>query len=205
MGKALVDFIARHKRIVPVITLPRAELAIPLANTLKDGGFGVLEVTLRTDCAIDAIQRLRDQCPDLLIGAGTVKTTRQLELSIQAGAEFIVCPGLNAELVEQAIDSGVQIIPGVMTPSEILQAENLGLRTVKLFPASLAGGTEFIQSMRSVFPEMQFFPTGGITEDSVNEYLKLPNVLCAGGTWLTPLTLLEEERWGTIHEIAQRC
>ncbi len=205
MARIIKEFLTSSKRIVPVITLPNLDSAIPLADTLSTSGFKILEITLRTDCALAAIARLRQERPELLVGAGTVKNEAQLLQSIDAGAEFIVSPGLDAGLVRQAQQHSVQLIPGVMTPSEIMSAENLGLDTVKLFPASLAGGTDFIRSMGSVFPNMSFFPTGGITEDSINDYLNMPNVLCAGGTWLSPLQLLENGDWGKIHEIAQRC
>lgn len=195
----------KSKPIVPVIALPSLECALPLADTLSSCGFNILEITLRTDCALDAIKLLVESRPELVIGAGTVKNIKQLQQTLDAGAQFIVSPGTQAEMIAQANAHGTAIIPGVMTPSEIMVAENLGLDTVKLFPAALAGGTDFIRSMASVFPGMKFFPTGGVSEDDVNSYLALSNVVCAGGTWLTPTSLMEKGDWSRIHEIAQRC
>ncbi len=193
------------KPIVPVIALPSLECALPLADTLSSCGFTVLEITLRTDCALDAIKLLVDERPELVIGAGTVKTATQLEQTLDAGAQFIVSPGTDADMILHAQERNVALVPGVMTPSEIMVAENLGLDTVKLFPAALAGGTDFISAMGSVFPNIKFFPTGGVSEDNVNTYLALDNVICAGGTWLTPKRLMEKGDWSRIHEIAQRC
>ena len=193
------------KPIVPVIALPTLDCALPLADTLSNCGFKVLEITLRTDCGLDAIKLLRDSRPDLVIGAGTVKNSQQLAQVLAAGAQFVVSPGTDGTMIEQANNQGVALVPGVMTPSDIMTAENLGLNTVKLFPAGLAGGTDFITAMNSIFPGLKFFPTGGVSEDNVNQYLALPNVICAGGTWLTPKNLMEKGHWDRIHEIAQRC
>ena len=193
------------KPIVPVIALPSLDCALPLADTLSSCGFKVLEITLRTDCGLEAIKLLRDSRPELVVGAGTVKNSRQLTQVVAAGAQFVVSPGTDAVMIDQANNHGVALVPGVMTPSEIMTAENHGLDTVKLFPAALAGGTEFISSMNAIFPGLKFFPTGGVSEDNVNQYLALQNVICAGGTWLTPKSLMEKGHWDKIHEIAQRC
>lgn len=195
----------KGKPIVPVIALPNLECALPLADTLSSCGFNILEITLRTECALDAIKLLVESRPELVIGAGTVKNSLQLQQTLDAGAQFIVSPGTSAEMISKAKEYNTAVVPGVMTPSEIMEAENLGLDTVKLFPASLAGGTDFISAMAAVFPGIKFFPTGGVTEDDVNSYLALPNVVCAGGTWLTPKLLVEKGDWNKIHEIAQRC
>lgn len=200
-----INIVENSKPIVPVITIPNMESVLPLADTLSQSGFKTLEITLRTEFGIPAIELLREQRPDLTVGAGTVKNITQLKSAIAAGSEFIVSPGFDSALVDTANTLGCLLIPGVMSPSEIMSAENHGLTLIKLFPASMAGGVPFIKSMASVFPAMTFFPTGGITEDNVSEYLQLSNVVCAGGTWLTPLSLLESQAWNKIHEIAQRC
>lgn len=205
MKTAFKELLGNSKRIIPVIALPNSESALPLANLLSESNFKVLEITLRTPYGLKAIETLRQQHNDIVVGAGTVKNIQQLNDVIVAGAQFAVSPGIDREMVELAQKHQIHIIPGIMTPSEIMLAENLGLHTVKLFPATLAGGTEFIQSMASVFPGISFFPTGGITEDSVNDYLELDNVICAGGTWLTPKALLEKGDWARLHEIALRC
>lgn len=193
------------KPIVPVIALPSLESALPLADTLSQCGFTLLEITLRTDCALEAIKTLREQRPELTIGAGTVKNCEQLQQALDAGSQFIVSPGTDETMIIAAKNQGVALVPGVMTPSEIMHATNLGMDTVKLFPAALAGGTDFISAMAAVFQGIMFFPTGGVSEDNVNEYLALDNVICAGGTWLTPQSLVSKGDWSRIHEIAQRC
>jgi len=199
------ELASNSKPIVPVIALPSLESALPLADTLSSCGFTMLEITLRTDCALDAIKQLRQQRPELIIGAGTVKNSQQLQQSLDVGAQFIVSPGTDPDMIQQAKAQQVALVPGVMTPSEIMQATNLGMDTVKLFPAALAGGTDFISAMAAVFQGVKFFPTGGVSEDNVNQYLTLPNVICAGGTWLTPASLVSRGDWNKIHEIAQRC
>ena len=205
MSQPFEALLTNSKRIIPVIALPDLECALPLAEILSKERFNVLEITLRTPFGLPAIEQLRKDMPEMIIGAGTVKNINHLNDVINAGAHFAVSPGLDADMVKLAQHHKVHLIPGVMTPSEIMLAENLGLNTVKLFPAGLAGGTSFISSMASVFPQMQFFPTGGITEDNINEYLELNNVVCAGGTWLTPKSLLQKQDWSRLHEIALRC
>ncbi len=205
MTCSIKPFFTDNKKIVPVISINDAKNALPLADTLAECGFTVLEITLRTPCAIDAIAEIHKHRPNITVGAGTVKNTLQLQTSIDAGAQFIVCPGIDAVIIEKSIAQAVPIVPGIMTPSELMLAENCGLDVVKLFPAGLAGGKDFIRSIHPVFPDLQFFPTGGITEDTVHEYLSLDAVVCAGGTWLTPASLVDAQDWAHIHAIAQRC
>lgn len=203
--QSIEHFFSDNKRIVPVIALPELDLAVPLADTLASCGFTVLEITLRTSCALDAIRLLRAERPRLHIGAGTVKNLEQLEATLAAGAQFIVSPGLDLAMVEKADRHDIPLVPGIMTATELMQAENAGLPVVKLFPAGLAGGTDFIDAMNPVFPHMTFFPTGGISEENVGEYLSRPNVVCAGGSWLTPAKLLQQRDWAKLHSIASRC
>lgn len=202
---AFENLFQHSKKIVPVITLPAVELALPLMDALSVCGFNVIEITLRTDCAVDAIARIARERPALTIGAGTVKNANQLQAVLDAGARFIVCPGLDLDLVKQSQAANVTLIPGIMTPTELMLAENAGLDVVKLFPATLAGGVDFITAMLAVFPQMKFFPTGGIREDTVNDFLKCENVVCVGGSWLTPAKLLQQQDWNKIQEIASRC
>ncbi len=205
MSNSFRSLMEGRKSIVPVIVLPNLDSALPLADTLSAAGFTTLEITLRTDCALEAIAQLRQARPELVVGAGTVKNPGQLRAALDSGSQFIVSPGTSPELIQGAAARGVPVVPGVMTPSEIMTAENLGLDTVKLFPASLAGGVDFIKAMGAVFPGIGFFPTGGISEDNVDQYLALPNVVCAGGSWLTPGSLVTAGNWDRIHEIAHRC
>lgn len=199
------QMLQQSKKVVPVISLPSLDVALPLMDTLAAGGVTVVEITLRTDCALDAIALLTRERPQLVVGAGTVKNAQQLQAVLTAGARFIVCPGLDLRLVDAAQKASVPILPGIMTPTELMQAENAGLDTVKLFPATLAGGVEFISAMQAVFPTMKFFPTGGIGETTLQDFLNCGNVVCVGGSWLTPAKLLQQQDWTRIREIAARC
>lgn len=199
------NFLQRSRKVVPVISLPSLDSALPLMDVLAAAGFTTVEITLRTDCALDAIDLLTRERPQLVVGAGTIKNAVQLEQALQAGAHFLVSPGLDLERVNQARQAGVPLIPGVMTPTELMQAENAGVKIVKLFPATLAGGVEFLHAMQAVFPQMKFFPTGGITEATVQDFLHCKNVVCAGGSWLTPTKLVQQQDWSGIREIALRC
>ena len=199
------DLLNQSKRIVPVVNVPELEMAIPLVDTLASCGFHLIEITLRTPCAMAAIAKISEERPDIIVGAGTVKTCAQLETAVKAGATFIVSPGLDLGMVNEARHQEVPIVPGVMTATELMQAENAGLQLVKLFPAVLAGGGDFINAMHPVFPGMKFFPTGGVTEETLNEFLACENVLCVGGSWLTPLRILQQRDWSKLHEIASRC
>lgn len=198
-------FFRDNKRIVPVIAIPELEVALPLADTLASCGFTVLEITLRTPCGIDAIRTLREHRPQLIIGAGTVKNAMQQREVLDSGAQFVVSPGLDMAMIELAHHRDIPLVPGIMTATELMTAENAGLPVAKLFPAGLAGGTDFIDAMGPVFPQMAFFPTGGISEENVGDYLSRPNVVCAGGSWLTPAKLLQQRDWAKLHSIASRC
>ena len=202
---SIQTFLNDSKKIVPVIALPELDMALPLADTLMSCGFKVLEITLRTPCALEAIKTIATQRPDIVVGAGTIKNQQQLELALNAGASFIVSPGLDINMVKTAKIREVPIVPGIMTATELMLAENEGLPVVKLFPATLAGGTDFLDAMRPVFPEMKFFPTGGISEETVGSFLTRDNVVCVGGSWLTPGKLLQQRDWSRIHEVASRC
>lgn len=198
----VVSLLKQGKRVVPVITMPSVEDALPMASALAQGGLSVLEITLRTPAGLGAIATLRQQRPELLIGAGTVRSLAELEQAVGAGAQFIVSPGLNPDMVKAADKLQVPIVPGVMTPSEIMQARALGLNLIKLFPALQAGGISFLQAMAAVFPDMTFFPTGGIRPETASDFLALPNVICVGGTWLTPLQAMKQGQWDEITRLA---
>ncbi len=203
--KSIDALFADSKKIVPVIALPELDMALPLADTLYACGFKVLEITLRTPCALEAIKTIAQLRPDIVVGAGTVKNALQMEWALEAGAAFIVSPGFDLEMVNQAKVRELPVIPGIMTATELMEAENAGLSVVKLFPATLAGGTDFIDAMKPVFPDIKFFPTGGITEETVGTFLARENVLCVGGSWLTPSRLMQQRDWPRIHEVASRC
>lgn len=170
--------------IIPVIKFEKAEDAVPLANTLARAGLDVIEVTFRTPCAADAIAEIIKSCPDVTVGAGTILTEEQAQRAIDAGAEFAVSPALDEKIVKFCQNHNVDIIPGVQTCTEINKASQLGLNTVKFFPAEVCGGTAFLKSVAAVFPNMKFMPTGGITEDNANDYLRLKNVVACGGSFM---------------------
>ncbi|OOE71893.1 bifunctional 4-hydroxy-2-oxoglutarate aldolase/2-dehydro-3-deoxy-phosphogluconate aldolase [Salinivibrio sp. ML290] len=184
-------------RIVPVIAINNADDAVPLAKTLVDNGLPCAEVTFRTDAAARAIRLMRDAYPDMLIGAGTVLTATQVDAAIDAGADFIVSPGLNPTTVKHCQQRGIPIIPGVNNPSLVEQAMELGLDTLKFFPAEASGGIAMLKALSAVYP-VSFMPTGGVGEANVNDYLALPSVLACGGTWMVPGKLIDARSWGDI-------
>ncbi|OOE52679.1 bifunctional 4-hydroxy-2-oxoglutarate aldolase/2-dehydro-3-deoxy-phosphogluconate aldolase [Salinivibrio kushneri] len=184
-------------RIVPVIAINNADDAVPLAKTLVDNGLPCAEVTFRTDAAARAIRLMRDAYPDMLIGAGTVLTTNQVDAAIDAGADFIVSPGLNPTTVKHCQQRGIPIIPGINNPSLVEQAMEIGLDTLKFFPAEASGGIAMLKALSAVYP-VSFMPTGGVSEANVSDYLALPSVLACGGTWMVPGKLIDEQRWDEI-------
>ncbi|MGF1765719.1 bifunctional 4-hydroxy-2-oxoglutarate aldolase/2-dehydro-3-deoxy-phosphogluconate aldolase [Aliivibrio kagoshimensis] len=184
-------------KVIPVIAINRAEDAIPLGKALVENGMPCAEITLRTECAIEAIRVMRKEFPDMLIGSGTVLTNEQVDASIDAGVDFIVSPGFNPRTVQYCIDKGVAIVPGVNSPSLVEQAMEMGLRTLKFFPAGPSGGTGMLKALTAVYP-VKFMPTGGVSIQNVNEYLSIPSVLACGGTWMVPTTLIDEGKWDEI-------
>jgi 2-dehydro-3-deoxyphosphogluconate aldolase/(4S)-4-hydroxy-2-oxoglutarate aldolase len=172
--------------VVPVVVIDDAKKAVQVAKALVAGGLTVIEVTMRTAAAPDAIAAIAEQVPEALVGAGTVLSPEHATDIVAAGAKFIVSPGLHEDVVSTANKLGVPIIPGVATASELQRAWNLGLRILKFFPAEQAGGIPMIKSLASVFRDVVFMPTGGVSPDNLRDYLKLPAVLACGGSWLTP-------------------
>jgi 2-dehydro-3-deoxyphosphogluconate aldolase / (4S)-4-hydroxy-2-oxoglutarate aldolase len=170
--------------VVPVIAIEHAEDAAPLAQALITGGLPCVEITFRTPAAEDAIRVISQQFPAMLVGGGTVLTISQARKAIQAGADFIVTPGLDPEVVSFCQQMEIPIFPGVMTPTELQQALNLGCTVMKFFPAEAAGGKPFLQALSGPFKQVQFIPLGGISPANMGEYLALPQVLAVGGTWL---------------------
>ena len=170
--------------IIPVIKLNRVEDAIPLANALLAGGIPVAEVTFRTEAAAEGIALIRREIPQMLVGAGTVLTTEQANAAIQAGAQFVVSPGSNGKIIDKVCDSGVVMIPGVATPTEIEAAMGRGLSVVKFFPAEALGGVAMLKALAGPYPQMKFVPTGGISASNMKDYLQQKNVLAVGGSWM---------------------
>lgn len=169
--------------VIPVLRIEDVADAVPIAEALVAGGVTVLEVTLRTPAALNAIRRMQD-VPGAIVGAGTVLDARQYDLAVEAGARFIVSPGVTVELARVAASSTVPWLPGAVTPSEIMVARDLGYNRLKFFPAVPLGGVTALQTYASVFPDVYFCPTGGISAATAGEWLALPNVACVGGSWL---------------------
>ena len=190
--------------VVPVIRLTHAAQAIPLVDTLNQGGLPVAEITLRTPCAVDCIKIITNTYPDFLVGAGTVVNLDQAKTVTAAGVKFIVSPGFVPEVVAWCLDQNMPVFPGVCTPTEICQALSFGLRDLKFFPASLYGGLPTIKALLSVFSDIRFMPTGGISLTTCGDYLKTPGILCCGGSFVTPLDLIEKRDYPAVLEIVKQ-
>ena len=189
--------------VIPVLTVQRLEHAAPLALALSRGGLRVLEVTLRSSCALAAISAMRAAVPDAIIGAGTLTRARDFADSAAAGAQFCVTPGLTGELISACRQAGVALLPGVMTPTEVIAARAAGFNACKLFPAQQAGGIDMLKALGGPFPEQVFCPTGGVTRANAAQYLALPNVPCVGGSWVAPAAVLEAGDWAQIEALAR--
>lgn len=190
--------------VVPVIVINKLEHAVPLAKALVAGGVRVLEVTLRTPCAMDAIRAIAKEVPDAIIGAGTVINSQQLHEVTEAGAQFAISPGLTA-LPQAATAGSIPLIPGISTVSELMQGMDHGLREFKFFPAEANGGVKALQAIAGPFSQVRFCPTGGITPNNYRDYLALKSVLCIGGSWLVPADALEKGDYARITELAREA
>ena len=188
--------------VVPVVVIDDAAKAVPLASALVAGGLSVIEVTMRTAAAADAIAAIRTEVPDAHIGAGTVLSGEQARAIVGAGARFIVSPGLHDDVVSVANELSVPVIPGVATATEAQYAWNLGLRALKFFPAGQAGGIGMIKALAAVFRDVVFMPTGGVSPKNLRDYLEVPAVLACGGSWLTPADAIENDDYDRITELA---
>ena len=188
--------------IVPVVKLEDAQDAKPLAKALCDGGLPCAEVTFRTEQAADAIKNMKEAYPEMLVGAGTVLTTSQVNEAVNAGAEFIVSPGLNPEVVEYCIEKNIPILPGCANPSDVEQAIKYGLKVVKFFPAEAAGGIKTIKAMAAPYVGLKFMPTSGINAGNLTEYLSCDKILCCGGSWMVKGDLVKAGDFGNIRELS---
>ena len=203
MDKVLLNI--KKMGIVPVVKLDRAEDAKPLAKALYDGGLPCAEVTFRTDAAEEAIRIMTEEYPDMLVGAGTVLTTEQVDRAVDAGATFIVSPGLNPRIVKYCISKGIPVTPGCANPSDIEQAIELGLEVVKFFPAEAAGGLNMIKAMSAPYVNMQFMPTGGINEKNLITYLDFPKIIACGGSWMVSDELIKNKDFDRIRELTKEA
>ena len=187
--------------IVPVVVLDDVKYALPLGKALCEGGLYCAEVTFRTKAAAEFIKLMSQEYPHMLIGAGTVLTTLQVDEAVAAGAKFIVCPGFNPKVVQYCIKNEIPVLPGCITPSEVEQAIELGLEAVKFFPAEVAGGLPMIKAMGAPYTNILFMPTGGINADNVKEYLEYSSILACGGSWMVKEELLQKQDYETIKQL----
>ena len=191
--------------VIPVIVIEELAQAVPLARALVAGGVYVLEVTLRTPMALAAIRAMASEVPEAIVGVGTLTRPEEFAKALDVGARFGVSPGLTPVLVQAARASGLPLLPGVMTPSDVIAARLAGFRELKLFPAEQAGGVDMLKALAGPFPDVTFCPTGGITAETAPAFLALPNVACVGGSWLTPKAALAAGDWEAITALARQA
>lgn len=190
--------------IIPVLEIAEVGHAVPLARALVAGGLPILEVTLRTDAALAAIEAMARDVPEAVTGVGTATRPQDFDRARDVGAHFVVSPGISTPLLEAATRTGVPFLPGIVTPAEILMALAADCRHLKFFPAEAYGGVKTLKAFHGPFPDVRFCPTGGIRPENYLDYLSLPNVLCVGGTWLAPNGRVERGEWSAITELAAR-
>lgn len=191
--------------VVPVVVLNDADDAVPLADALIKGGLPCAEVTFRTDAAEESIRRICESFPDMLVGAGTVLTTEQVERAHKAGAKFIVSPGFDPEIIDCCISIGLPVLPGCITPSEIAQAVKRGLKVVKFFPAEQSGGVAMIKAMAAPYSMVKFMPTGGISTKNLADYLSCDKILCCGGSWMVKEDLIKSGSFDKITDMTKEA
>ncbi|NNE06759.1 MAG: bifunctional 4-hydroxy-2-oxoglutarate aldolase/2-dehydro-3-deoxy-phosphogluconate aldolase [Xanthomonadales bacterium] len=191
--------------VVPLVQADDIDTALNVTRALVEGGLSVVEVVLRTEAALECLEAVAAGVPEATVGAGTVLSSEQAEASIEAGAAFIVSPGLYVPVVEAAQAADIPAIPGVATASEVQLGWNMGLRALKFFPASLAGGPLMLKALGSAYRDVRFMPTGGVTAANLSEYLALPNVIACGGSWLTPMSAIEAGYYERITQLASEA
>jgi 2-dehydro-3-deoxyphosphogluconate aldolase/(4S)-4-hydroxy-2-oxoglutarate aldolase len=198
-----IDEILAQSPIVPVIVIEHIEQAVPLARALVEGGLPVLEVTLRSSIAMQAIREISRSVSGAIVGVGTVTRTEQFRQSLDAGARFAVSPGLTDSLLAASRQVDIPWLPGVFSPSEAMHAHEQGFNALKLFPAKQAGGIGMLKAMNGPLPDLLFCPTGGIDAENFIDFLSLPNVICAGGSWVCPASAIQNHDWDRIRQLAQ--
>ncbi|MFL6715095.1 MAG: bifunctional 4-hydroxy-2-oxoglutarate aldolase/2-dehydro-3-deoxy-phosphogluconate aldolase [Burkholderiaceae bacterium] len=203
MANLSVLDIMRTSAVIPVIAIDDINHAVPLARALVAGGIRVLEVTLRTAHGLPAIRAMAEQVPDAIVGVGTLTQPREFAAARDAGAVFGVSPGLTPALIEAARTSGLPLLPGVMTPSEVMAAREAGFHQLKLFPAMQAGGVGMLNALAGPLGDVTFCPTGGVSQDNAPQFLACRNVACVGGSWLTPKDALVAGDWDRITALAR--
>ncbi len=201
-GNLSVENIVTRGPVIPVIVIDSLATAVPLARALVTGGLSVLEITLRTPVAMDALRAIASEVPEAVVGVGTVLSPAQLDDAGRAGARFAVSPGVTPTLVAAARDHAVPLLPGAATVSEVMFLREAGYRFLKFFPAEASGGTKFLSSLASVIGDVRFCPTGGVTPANAGTYLALPNVVCVGGSWMLPKDRVAAGDWDAIRTAA---
>ncbi|MDQ6433679.1 2-dehydro-3-deoxy-phosphogluconate aldolase [Mesorhizobium sp. LHD-90] len=191
--------------VIPVIKIEDADNAVPLARALARGGLKVIEITLRTPSALESIRRAAAEVPEAVVGAGTILDAAQFDQAARAGSRFIVSPGVTRDLLSAAAGSEVPLLPGAITPGEIMTAREAGIDFLKFFPAEQAGGVAFLKALASPFASIRFCPTGGVSQKNVKDYLSLPNVICVGGSWVAPDDLIKAKDWAAIEALAREA
>ncbi|WP_100967132.1 bifunctional 4-hydroxy-2-oxoglutarate aldolase/2-dehydro-3-deoxy-phosphogluconate aldolase [Helicobacter pylori] len=204
MQDKIIEFL-QISPIIPVVVIENIKDAVPLAQSLIEGGIPIIEVTLRSSCALEAIELIAKNVPKMRVGAGTILNPTQLEQAQNRGAEFLISPGLTIKLLEYAKKKDMPLIPGVSSSSEVMQALELGYSALKFFPAEYCGGVKLLNAFNGPFKGVKFCPTGGISADNMRSYLNLENVLCVGGSWLTPKNLIQNKEWDKITGICKRA
>ena len=187
--------------VVPVVVLDRAEDAVPTARAMAAGGIDTMEITFRTACAPEAIKAVAENCPEVLVGAGTIVNLEQCKLALGMGAKFIVCPGFSEEIVSYCVEHGVPVAPGCVTPTEIMGAQKYGLKMVKFFPANVYGGLSAMKNLSAPFVGMKFLPTGGVNNGNIKEYIDAPFIHAVGGSWVCPKADIAAGNWEKITKL----
>ena len=191
--------------LVPVVVLEEAKDALPLAKALVEGGLPCAEVTFRTEAAEESIRLMSEKYPEMLVGAGTVLTTKQVDRAAAAGAKFIVSPGFDPEIVDYCLEKKIPVFPGCITPSEVAQAVKHGLEVVKFFPAEQAGGVAMIKAMAAPYTMVKFMPTGGISAKNLKDYLSFGKILCCGGSWMVKGDMIRNGEFDKIREMTKEA
>lgn len=191
--------------VVPVVVLEDEKDALPLAESLVKGGLPCAEVTFRTEAAAESIRLMSEKYPEMLVGAGTVLTTEQVDLAVEAGARFIVSPGFDPEIVDYCLEKNIPVFPGCVTPSEVAQAVKCGLKVVKFFPAEQAGGIAMIKAMTAPYHNIRFMPTGGINPGNLKDYLSCDKILCCGGSWMVKGELIRNGEFEKIQDLVKEA
>lgn len=191
--------------IVPVVVLNKVEDAVPLANALLKGGIDFMEITFRTECAAECIAKISKEVPEVVVGAGTVLNVEQAKLAVENGAKFIVSPGLDEETVTWAIGNNIPVIPGCVTPTEIMKAISLGLKVVKFFPADVYGGIKAIKALSAPFGQIKFLPTGGVSEANLKDFIENKSVAAIGGSWVCKKDDIANHDWDKITTLSENA